>query len=513
MLWFASGPAFMTGKIRFLYYFSIEYLYSQREDRSAVRWPEPFRGCAMYRIFNTPQFRAAIYLCFFAAVLSGSDVRAEYALADTIRIGSIEVQPGSHASFPIYLQNAEPVTGYCVPVHFDNSLLQFDSVSFEGTRTPEQFSIAVNCRPATGNLILAAIGSETAVLSPGTGAIAELWVTINPDVAETLAVIDYDFFPPAGKLHLVDTTVHSVKPYFQSGSVYISEDLRGDANDDNRINVADAVFLVSFVFKGEDAPLTLKSGDANSDGKINVGDAVYIVNFIFRNGPPPAAYKSAVGHPVVVSCNLIESVDGRWIEICLDAEQDIGGVQIEFSKPSGKNVTGAVETAGRGENIPVYFLEDQSSIKIGMIDLVSGRLIPPGKGAIARIPIHEPGQLTVSTVIVCDRFGYELPVELQTDIADASIPENSLEINRPNPFNPSTTIDFTFSRPGRVTISIFNILGQKIRTLTDRPYEVGSFQVTWDGHTDGGSIAASGIYFYKMKSPGYVQTRKMLLVR
>ncbi len=61
----------------------------------------------------------------------------------------------------------------------------------------------------------------------------------------------------------------------------------GDANANGAINVADAVFIVSYIFREGPAPVPFEAGDANCDGAVNVGDAVYIVNYIFREGPPP----------------------------------------------------------------------------------------------------------------------------------------------------------------------------------------------------------------------------------
>jgi bacillolysin/thermolysin len=64
--------------------------------------------------------------------------------------------------------------------------------------------------------------------------------------------------------------------------------LYGDANSDGSINVADAVFLINFVFKGGPAPDPFDNGDANCDGDVNVGDAVFIINFVFNGGPEPS---------------------------------------------------------------------------------------------------------------------------------------------------------------------------------------------------------------------------------
>lgn len=61
----------------------------------------------------------------------------------------------------------------------------------------------------------------------------------------------------------------------------------GDANGDRKINVADAVYMINYVFKNGSAPNPLQAGDANADGKVNVADIVYLINRIFKNGPAP----------------------------------------------------------------------------------------------------------------------------------------------------------------------------------------------------------------------------------
>lgn len=61
----------------------------------------------------------------------------------------------------------------------------------------------------------------------------------------------------------------------------------GDVNDDEALNVGDAVYIISYIFRGGPAPLPLAAADANNDGKITVGDAVYLISYIFRGGPAP----------------------------------------------------------------------------------------------------------------------------------------------------------------------------------------------------------------------------------
>jgi hypothetical protein len=63
----------------------------------------------------------------------------------------------------------------------------------------------------------------------------------------------------------------------------------GDANGDGEINIADAVFIINYIFKGGPAPDPVDSGDANDDGAINVGDAVFLITYIFKGGPAPCS--------------------------------------------------------------------------------------------------------------------------------------------------------------------------------------------------------------------------------
>ena len=83
----------------------------------------------------------------------------------------------------------------------------------------------------------------------------------------------------------------------------------------------------------------------------------------------------------------------------------------------------------------------------------------------------------------------------------------ALAQNYPNPFNPTTSISFDLPVNSDVTLSIFNITGQKVTEVIDR-YEAGSHVFEWDG-----SNAASGIYFYKLTAGDFTETKKMMLLK
>ncbi|RMH89545.1 MAG: T9SS C-terminal target domain-containing protein, partial [Calditrichaeota bacterium] len=100
-----------------------------------------------------------------------------------------------------------------------------------------------------------------------------------------------------------------------------------------------------------------------------------------------------------------------------------------------------------------------------------------------------------------------------------SVPERFfLSQNFPNPFNPTTTIPFGLPEEARVSLEIFNLLGQKVRTLLSRErLAAGYHRVVWDGLSDAGQRVASGIYFYRLiarssRGKEFHRTRKMVLL-
>jgi len=88
-----------------------------------------------------------------------------------------------------------------------------------------------------------------------------------------------------------------------------------------------------------------------------------------------------------------------------------------------------------------------------------------------------------------------------------------LEQNFPNPFNPRTSISFALSEAAVVTIDVFDVAGRKITTLIDAYLEAGEHRVEWDGTDASGVSMASGIYLYRMRADGMIESRKMLLIK
>ena len=109
--------------------------------------------------------------------------------------------------------------------------------------------------------------------------------------------------------------------------------------------------------------------------------------------------------------------------------------------------------------------------------------------------------------------GEEVALPSRRNPGAASRFAHALAQNYPNPFNPSTTIAFTLAAETHVEVTIYDAAGTRIRTLVNERRAGGEYRVPWDGRTDRGVVAASGVYFYRLKTRDVTETRRMVLLR
>jgi len=100
------------------------------------------------------------------------------------------------------------------------------------------------------------------------------------------------------------------------------------------------------------------------------------------------------------------------------------------------------------------------------------------------------------------------------DEKEVAVPlKTELYANYPNPFNPATNIKFDLKKNAHVSLVVYNMLGQQIKTLVNSPKLSGHHAIHWDGTNDQGAKVTSGIYFYQFKADGYTKTNKMILMK
>jgi uncharacterized repeat protein (TIGR03806 family) len=145
---------------------------------------------------------------------------------------------------------------------------------------------------------------------------------------------------------------------------------------------------------------------------------------------------------------------------------------------------------------------DNSTILLRMLTFNSNRMPP-----VATSVIDEEGTATMRRWL--DQMGVATHVEA-TEVSPAAF---ELLPSRPNPFNPSTTIEYRVNLAGAVHLAIYDVLGQHVRTLVEAERTPGRYTVEWDGRDGQGLEAASGAYLYRLHAGSFVATRRLTLLR
>ncbi|RNC85933.1 MAG: T9SS C-terminal target domain-containing protein [Balneola sp.] len=148
----------------------------------------------------------------------------------------------------------------------------------------------------------------------------------------------------------------------------------------------------------------------------------------------------------------------------------------------------------RAETSYTFEATSESSEKVNPLSILTGAVAQAQKSK-SEDGIRFAITITPNTTSVSNETGDE-PIAFE------------LEQNYPNPFNPSTTINYTVASMGKVTLNVYNLMGQKVAELVNATKTAGSYNVSWDA-----SGAASGMYIYRLEAGGQIFTRKMTLIK
>ena len=127
---------------------------------------------------------------------------------------------------------------------------------------------------------------------------------------------------------------------------------------------------------------------------------------------------------------------------------------------------------------------------------------------INEMVINYEGDIEIVEHMAVNLYGNIIPSNI------VGIPSQfSLNQNFPNPFNPSTTISYDLPEKTFVNLTIYNIMGSKIRTLIDFEQDIGNKLVVWDSKDDFGNSVSAGIYLYSIKTNNFLESKKMVLLK
>jgi len=302
-------------------------------------------------------------------------------------------------------------------------------------------------------------------------------------------------------------------PLVQSTPGYIIANgpLYGDVSVNGSINSLDASLILQYrVGKTTLNDTALTAAEVSGNGSVTAYDASLIMRYV-------AGYISAfdVGYmfaPKDAYANF-ESFLAKISETeeFVDYSVNLKNVKNIYASDITFNVTGLeLEKCSNTSTTKNFMVEEY--LKDGILNIALAGAEPvSGSVEILKLKFKKLGNnhnIEMEEVIV-----NETEITVSGEIASLLPDTYDLHQNYPNPFNSETVIKYQLPEAGHVEISIYNLLGQNVRTLVNKETNAGYFTVKWNGRNDAGNTVSSGIYIVTIKAGSFFKTRKMIYLR
>ncbi len=400
---------------------------------------------------------------------------------DTLWVGNITVPSVGQAVLPVYLSNDSLLGGAQLVLSFDTLRLAFDSISIIGSRLEDNAGISPEVSDSANLIVFAALGWEGNI-PPDSGLLCNIFFDILPSAAGTIIPIDSaSWQKDSNYLRTILTNKYASTfiPQFFSGSITVLE-----------------------------APPTFDSVWVDSIGAM-AGEQV-VVGIYGKNEEDLSKIDLTFSYS---SDNLI------YNDVIFDQTRSEAAQKVEEANQSKRNIHVGITfgedtplTPGSGLLAIIIFDIDQSAQdELVLIDSTS-YLVPAGQS----LEFHQTtaaGGLTYAPYFTAGYVDIKSATDIDDDEEFVLPTEYLLAQNSPNPFNPSTRIQFELPKAGHIKLTVFNVLGQTVKTLTDEKLTAGKHSVIFDGIDVNGSKIASGIYFYRLEAGEFTQSKKMILLK
>jgi len=214
------------------------------------------------------------------------------------------------------------------------------------------------------------------------------------------------------------------------------------------------------------------------------------------------------------------------VALSIENDQALGGIAlaVKFAEVGSDVMLTKVDFTGtRIQDVEIKEAivdNEKKTLLIYAIPLQNN--IEPGKDPIAKLTFSGKGEIKFEPTTISKQEGIslvsidakELSFDTDFTMVTRTIPTSfSVSQNYPNPFNASTVIRYSLPENSRVRIEIYNILGQKVRTLVDEHQTAGYKTIEWNGANAGNQTVASGVYFYKINAGKYSEVKQMTMLK
>ena len=268
--------------------------------------------------------------------------------------------------------------------------------------------------------------------------------------------------------------------------------------------------------------------DLNSDAVVDVfdiGRILDVFNQTVGKSSPALAVSDGINVNSSVTLDNVADDSGEEFSLTIKAEQITGMAGYQFNlvyDPALYEFVSVEEgeflTSREGTSLFIHNDANGNLVIAGLLYDATEEIAAEGEGVLATVKFkwigEEASAITMNSIKIMDKnqklntiedVVLEKPIALPDDFA--------LNQNYPNPFNPTTTIKYALPKSVQVDLTIYNILGQKIKTIVSDIQRAGYKKLTWDGTNDMNIKVASGIYIYRLKAGDFVSQKKMVFLK
>jgi hypothetical protein len=296
---------------------------------------------------------------------------------------------------------------------------------------------------------------------------------------------------------------------------------KGDVSGNGSVTAFDASLILQYIVG--DTTLTaaqLTAADVSGDGTVSAYDASLILRYVAGDTTVHFAItkKEGKSHDLtvtsVVSSGMValnagevstSGVGVMSLPVYINDAQNVYSIEMTLNVGNAQ-VQGVVGSLPKDWVLAYHNADGVLKIAMaGVTPLSSGKFVSVEFKGGPNTKINVSGSAIVN----------ENPAQALASVSVADIPSKfDLGQNYPNPFNPTTTIKYQLANQANVTLRIYSITGQLIRTIVDGvQQQPGYYSVIWDGLNNSGQQVASGVYIYRLEAGSFVSMKKMLLLK
>ena len=345
---------------------------------------------------------------------------------------------------------------------------------------------------------------------------------IEVEEAKCEALADAAVMTDDGKLISQASSGNKARPINNNAAASLSG---ADLNADKIVDILDIGIILDIL---DDAAEYDAVMDLNSDAVVDVfdiGRILDVFNTSVEKSSPTVAVNDGININSSVTMDNVTENSGEEFSLTVKAEQITGMAGYQFIlvyDPALYEFVSVEEgeflTAREGTSLFIHNDADGNLAVAGLLFDATDEITAEGEGVLATVKFKwigdEATAITMNSIKIMDKsqklntigdIVLEKPIALPDDFG--------LNQNYPNPFNPTTTIKYALPKSVHVDLTIYNILGQRIKTIVSDVQRAGYKKLTWDGTNDTNVKVASGIYIYRLKAGDFVSQKKMVFLK